>query len=172
MKKDINYDRVVFMKENTLLYRLLITISLSLTLSIFLFLVVGDYVKNKKNETPKVDTKVSTVNDFDSLNVTTIREGSGDTTISGDTLVVKYKGYLSDGTVFDQTEEGGEPFTFKLGAGQVISGWDKGLEGMAVGEIRKIEIPSSLGYGSTGRPPAIPANAGLVFEVELVSFSR
>ena len=78
---------------------------------------------------------------------------------------------LTDGTKFDSSLDRGTPFTFTLGAGQVIKGWDQGLLGACVGEKRKLLIPPELGYGATGSPPKIPANADLVFETEVTGIN-
>nr|QKY15267.1 peptidyl-prolyl cis-trans isomerase, FKBp-type (FKBP) [Polytomella parva] len=85
----------------------------------------------------------------------------------GDTIHVHYTGKLIDGTVFDSSIPRGNPFSFKLGAGQVIQGWDQGLLNACVGEKRKLKIPASLGYGARGSPPKIPGGATLIFEVEV-----
>lgn len=90
----------------------------------------------------------------------------------GDNLQMHYTGKLEDGTEFDSSIPRGSPFTFTLGAGQVIKGWDQGLLGMCEGEKRKLVIPSDLGYGSRGSPPKIPADATLIFEVELIKIDR
>ncbi len=96
--------------------------------------------------------------------------GSGREARSGDTVHVLYTGRLMNGTKFDSTDDnGGEPFKFTLGKGEVIKGWDDGVVGMKVHGKRTLRIPPSLGYGEKGSPPSIPANAGLVFDVELVS---
>lgn len=90
----------------------------------------------------------------------------------GDKVSMNYTGRLEDGTVFDSNVDPKfnhvEPFVFKLGAGQVIAGWDKGIVGMKVGEKKTLEIEPADGYGATGVPGVIPANAKLIFDVELV----
>ena len=91
---------------------------------------------------------------------------------AGDRLSMHYTGTLhADGSEFDSSITRKEPFVFTLGTGQVIKGWDQGLLNMCVGEKRKLVIPSDLGYGSRGAPPKIPADATLVFEVELLAIN-
>jgi FKBP-type peptidyl-prolyl cis-trans isomerase len=94
--------------------------------------------------------------------------GKGAEAKAGDDLDVHYVGTLTDGKEFDSSKKRGVPFSFRLGAGRVIKGWDQGVAGMKVGGKRKLVIPPSLGYGEGGSPPVIPPNATLVFEVELV----
>lgn len=94
--------------------------------------------------------------------------GEGAPAASGDTLTVHYIGTLESGQVFDDSYTRGEPFTFRLGAGTVIRGWDLGLVGMRVGGKRRLIIPPELAYGSQGRSP-IPPNATLHFEIELIA---
>jgi len=96
-----------------------------------------------------------------------LAKGQGPEAVRGKTVEVHYTGWLSDGTKFDSSV-GGEPFSFRLGAGEVIEGWDRGVAGMKVGGRRKLTLPPELGYGARGAPPAIPGNATLVFEVELL----
>jgi FKBP-type peptidyl-prolyl cis-trans isomerase FkpA len=96
--------------------------------------------------------------------------GTGDEAVAGKSVTVNYTGTLADGTVFDSTaKEGGTPFTFTLGAGNVIKGWDQGVVGMKVGGKRKLVIPPDLGYGAQGAGSTIPPNATLTFEIELLT---
>ncbi|OYD91142.1 peptidylprolyl isomerase [Nostoc sp. 'Peltigera membranacea cyanobiont' 210A] len=97
-----------------------------------------------------------------------LKEGTGATPKSGQTVEVHYVGTLEDGTKFDSSRDRGQPFSFKIGAGQVIKGWDEGLSTMKVGGLRQLIIPSELGYGARGAGGVIPPNATLVFEVELL----
>ena len=102
------------------------------------------------------------------LKMETLKPGSGAAAKAGDRVMVHYVGTLTDGKKFDSSRDRGEGFRFTLGQGQVIQGWDQGVAGMLVGEVRKLTIPPNLGYGARGFPPVIPANATLVFEVELL----
>jgi FKBP-type peptidyl-prolyl cis-trans isomerase len=97
-----------------------------------------------------------------------ITPGSGAEAKAGDTVSVHYVGTLDNGSKFDSSRDRGSPFSFSLGRGQVIKGWDVGVEGMRVGGVRKLTIPAEEGYGSRGAGGAIPPNATLVFEVELL----
>ncbi|MBI5710831.1 MAG: FKBP-type peptidyl-prolyl cis-trans isomerase [Candidatus Eisenbacteria bacterium] len=94
--------------------------------------------------------------------------GDGALAETGMSAAVHYTGWLTDGTKFDSSVDRGQPFTFRLGAGQVIRGWDEGVRGMRVGGKRKLTIPPDLGYGAAGAGGVIPPNATLVFEVELL----
>lgn len=94
--------------------------------------------------------------------------GSGAEAGTGDSLVVHYTGKFQDGSTFDSSVDRGDPIEFVLGSGDVIEGWDIGLEGMKVGGKRILTIPPELGYGPSGSPPLIPPDATLTFEVELL----
>lgn len=98
------------------------------------------------------------------------KEGTGDRNVrAGDTISVHYTGKLEDGTKFDSSIDRGTPFTFTIGQGQVIQGWEQGILSMKIGEKRTLTIPSELGYGSRGAGNVIPPNATLIFDVELIS---
>ena len=104
------------------------------------------------------------------MKIEIIKEGAGIAITNGQTATVDYVGSLTDGKVFDASKNHGTSgFSFSLGAGQVIKGWDQGVLGMKVGEVRKLTIPGELAYGANGIPNVIPANATLVFEVTLLA---
>ena len=94
--------------------------------------------------------------------------GQGREAHAGETATVHYTGTLVDGTKFDSSKDRDKPFPFRLGAGQVIKGWDEGVEGMKIGGTRKLVIPPQLAYGARGAGSAIPPNATLIFIVELL----
>ena len=103
------------------------------------------------------------------LEITDEVVGTGALAAAGDTVTVNYVGSLTDGTVFDASANHGTAgFTFTLGAGQVIKGWDEGIVGMRVGGTRKLVIPAALAYGNQAVGNVIPANSTLVFTVELL----
>ena len=101
-----------------------------------------------------------------------IKEGNGDAVRAGDKVSVHYTGWLENGKKFDSSLDRGKPFEFTVGKGQVIAGWDEGLQGMKPGGKRKLVIPPQLGYGERGAGSVIPPNAALIFEVELVKILK
>ena len=111
---------------------------------------------------------VASLSNADDLKIETVTEGSGAIAQIGQKVELHYTGKLTDGSVFDSSVKRGQPFSFTLGQGQVIKGWEEGILGMRVGEKRILTIPPDLGYGARGAGSAIPPNATLVFEVELL----
>jgi FKBP-type peptidyl-prolyl cis-trans isomerase len=125
--------------------------------------VLSTPAQEKDKEKPKVVTTAS------GLMYEDLKEGTGEAAKAGDNVEVHYTGWLKDGgKKFDSSLDRGKPFSFKLGAGMVIKGWDEGVAGMKTGGKRKLTIPAKLGYGERGAGTAIPPNADLVFEVELL----
>jgi FKBP-type peptidyl-prolyl cis-trans isomerase FkpA len=102
------------------------------------------------------------------LQIETVKAGTGNEATAGRRVTVHYVGTLTNGSKFDSSRDRGEGFQFTLGKGEVIKGWDQGVAGMKIGEVRKLTIPPELGYGARGFPPVIPGNSTLVFEVELL----
>ena len=121
--------------------------------------------KEKTEETAQGAPEVGTAT---GLKQQDLKVGDGPEAVSGKTVDVHYTGWLEDGTKFDSSLDRGEPFSFRLGAGQVIEGWDQGVAGMKVGGKRKLTIPPDLAYGQEGAGGVIPPGATLVFEVELL----
>src|SRR4051812_3386334 len=121
---------------------------------------------SRGDDKPKQEQKVHTTNS--GLKYTEETVGTGKEAKSGDTVEVHYTGWLKDGTKFDSSKDRGRPFVFPLGAKKVIAGWDEGVAGMKEGGKRKLIVPPALGYGEKGFPGAIPPNAELTFEVELI----
>jgi len=102
------------------------------------------------------------------LKYTDQQVGTGEEAKAGKTVSVHYTGWLENGTKFDSSHDRKQPFSFSLGAGQVIKGWDEGVQGMKIGGKRRLTIPASIGYGARGAGGVIPPNATLIFEVELL----
>jgi FKBP-type peptidyl-prolyl cis-trans isomerase len=102
------------------------------------------------------------------LEIEEVVVGDGASATTGQKVTVHYTGWLTDGGKFDSSKDRNAPFVFSLGRGQVISGWDEGVQGMKVGGTRKLTIPPALGYGTRGAGGVIPPDATLVFEVELL----
>ena len=112
---------------------------------------------------------MTTVTTASGLMIEELALGEGDTAKSGDQVTVHYTGWLTNGRKFDSSLDRRDPFSFSLGRGNVIAGWDEGVAGMKVGGKRKLTIPPEMAYGSRGAGGVIPPNATLVFEVELLA---
>jgi FKBP-type peptidyl-prolyl cis-trans isomerase len=106
---------------------------------------------------------------MDKLQIKDLVVGTGTEAKAGDMVSVQYVGTLDNGNKFDSSYDRNQPFSFQLGVGQVIQGWDQGVAGMKVGGKRELVIPGDLGYGANGHPPVIPPNATLHFTVELLA---
>ena len=109
---------------------------------------------------------------YDGLQYWDITVGTGTQANSGKTVTVNYTGWLTNGKKFDSSVDRGTPFKFKLGAMQVIKGWDEGVAGMKIGGKRQLKIPPELGYGAQGAGGVIPPNSTLIFDVELLDVSK
>ncbi len=129
---------------------------------------------NQSSTTTTMNPKETTT--ADGLKITVVKEGTGAGAVQGDTVSVNYTGSFPGGAAFDSNVDPKfshvEPFSFVLGSGMVIKGWDEGVLGMKTGEKRHLVIPASLGYGAAGAGGVIPPNAVLEFDVEVVSISH
>ncbi len=119
-----------------------------------------------------VNKDAKTITTPSGLKYTILKAGKGATPKPGQTVVVHYTGTLTNGKKFDSSRDKGQPFSFIVGQGQVIPGWDEALGTMKVGERRKLTIPPKLGYGAAGAGGVIPPNATLIFDVELLKISN
>ena len=142
--------------------RLTAAVLVALGLAGFAALADDKDAKDKEKDDAKTVTTKSGLKYID------LKEGTGDKAQAGDAVEVHYTGWLKDGTKFDSSKDRDKPFTFKLGARQVIKGWDEGVAGMGVGGKRKLIIPADLAYGKRGAGGAIPPDAELTFDVELL----
>jgi len=134
---------------------------LFIALAVFIVAVIAYFAFQSIGKTEQITTSSGLV-------IEDLVVGSGAEAKTGDMVSVHYTGTLITGEKFDSSLDRGTPFSFTLGAGEVIKGWDEGVAGMKVGGKRKLTIPPELGYGASGYPPVIPQNATLIFEVELV----
>jgi len=124
--------------------------------------VVGYLILNRSGQ---VGAEITTAS---GLKYTDQVVGTGATPQKGQTVTVNYTGTLENGKKFDSSFDHGRPADFRIGVGSVIKGWDEGLMTMKVGGKRRLVIPSKLGYGPEGRPPDIPGNSTLIFDIELL----
>ncbi len=124
-----------------------------------------------ENVTVSAEPVTNTNSNNNKMNIEILKTGEGAAAKNGDKVTVNYVGTLTNGTKFDSSIDRGQPFSFTLGAGQVIKGWDQGVLGMKVGEKRKLTIPSDLAYGSQGAGSVIPPDATLIFEIDLLKIN-
>ncbi len=161
--------------------KLSVTLCLS-AVSLSVFAGCGGEDTAKKQTEPKQattdtrgNTKVTRHRMPSGLEYEILREGSGSSPVTGKRVTVHYTGWLNQGgqpgTQFDSSFSRNRPFTFEIGRGQVIRGWDDGVMGMKVGEKRRLFIPSAMGYGARGAGPVIKPNSDLIFDVELLEVS-
>jgi FKBP-type peptidyl-prolyl cis-trans isomerase len=140
---------------------------------IMAYIIWEQYISaTQKTVYPNLIENNNMENNKEKLIIKTTKEGTGDAAVSGDVVSVHYTGKFINGTKFDSSVDRGTPFSFTLGAGQVIKGWDQGVLGMKVGEKRTLTIPPDLAYGAAGIPGAIPANSILIFDVELLGITK
>ncbi|MFA5745169.1 MAG: FKBP-type peptidyl-prolyl cis-trans isomerase [Candidatus Paceibacterota bacterium] len=153
-----------------------IAVAVALVVIVFFFVFNGMSIFSgltTTTETTTNQTASTIMSDVTELQMTDEIIGTGTVAAAGDTVTVQYVGTLTDGTVFDASEKhSADGFTFNLGAGQVIKGWDQGVAGMKEGGKRKLVIPASLAYGDHAVGNIIPANSTLIFEVELLKVQK
>ncbi|MBD3226325.1 MAG: FKBP-type peptidyl-prolyl cis-trans isomerase [Caldithrix sp.] len=129
----------------------------------------GNEAARKKANTKDFSIPEDAVTTESGLKYVELKEGSGDQPQTGQKVVVHYTGWTMDGKKFDSSVDKGQPFSFTIGKGEVIAGWDEGISTMKEGGKRRLFIPSELAYGERGIPGVIPPNAMLVFDAELLS---
>ena len=151
-----------------------------LAILLIVIAVVAIYLSLPKNNTTMTaslnqNQQSQTSFNIQGMKVEILRQGTGEGAKAGDNISVNYTGTLPDGTKFDSSVDPSfghvAPFSYTLGQNQVIQGWELGLLGMKVGEKRRLTIPPELGYGAAGRPPVIPPNATLIFEIDMLSIN-
>ncbi len=143
--------------------KIILILTIVVALIIVVFIVSTNRTKSS-DMSKQTDTQPTPASQ---LKIEDIIIGTGNEVASGSSVIIHYKGTLSDGSTFDSSYERGEPFETKIGVGQVIQGWDEGVIGMKAGGKRKLTIPPEMGYGDQAVGP-IPANSTLIFEVELI----
>jgi FKBP-type peptidyl-prolyl cis-trans isomerase len=151
--------------------QIILAASLALAASVLFAQTAAQKPKAAVVPNTKAPTKVTGdgTTTADGLQYWDIKVGTGQTAKAGDHVKVHYTGWLTTGKKFDSSVDAHSPFDFTIGKGDVIKGWDEGVAGMKVGGKRQLRIPPDLGYGATGSPGAIPPNATLIFDVQLLA---
>ena len=139
-------------------------------IAIVMFVAIALFAQSGKKPDNSSPTKVTGegTKTADGLQYWDIKVGTGPTATAGQTAKVHYTGWLTNGKKFDSSVDAGKPFDFRIGNGDVIKGWEEGVSGMKVGGKRQLRIPSELAYGKQGYPGVIPANATLIFDIQLL----
>lgn len=143
-------------------------ITVGLLVIVFIVIIISIINAKNSNNPKTMNTTTSNQGKSSKLKIEDLKIGRGVAVKSGDTILIHYRGTLTNGTEFDSSYKRNEPFETAIGVGRVIEGWDKGVIGMKVGGKRKLTIPPDMGYGSQGAGDAIPPNSTLIFEVELM----
>lgn len=164
---------------NTVVITLLVILALGYgAMEIFDLSIISN--KNSENMSEQQDSEENTnpnaanlPAEITELAAQIIQEGTGEAQVQvGDKITVHYTGILTNGTKFDSSVDRGQPFSLTIGVGQVIPGWDQGVVGMKVGEIRRLFIPAQFAYGEAGVPGTIPPNSPLIFDIQLISIDE
>ncbi len=169
--KENNMDK----NQNSMIIPVVISLILVFGLAIGIFVFLNKEGSSLPNTVVQdninlEESNMTNIEDFSELEIAILKEGAGVEATAGNIVSVHYVGTLSNGSKFDSSRDRGEPFSFTLGEGRVIEGWEQGVLGMKIGEVRELKIPSAMGYGEYGSGP-IPGNAGLIFEVELLEIN-
>ncbi len=136
---------------------------------IFVLIFVFFFVAQNQNQ-KETEEASSFIEKIEGLDIVVVEEGEGASVKTGDSIDIHYVGKLEDGKIFDSSRERKKPYNFTIGEGEVIKGWEKGVIGMKVGEIRVLTISPELGFGSRSQGP-IPPNSTLIYEIELMSIN-
>ena len=169
-----NSDLIIKIMEKNKMNIVISVVIFLAVIAVLVFITINN--KGEESSLNLGEEKTMQTQELEGLNITIIKEGTGEASKSGDTVAMNYTGKLVDGTVFDSNVDPKfnhvEPFVFTIDGGQVIKGWDVGVAGMKVGEKRILEIKPEYAYGATGAGGIIPPNATITFEVELLEIIK
>ena len=150
---------------------IIILVIVLILIAVGVYFLVQPKASTNQGQPQNQNQQTSTSYDIQGMKVEILKQGTGEGAKVGDNIVVNYVGTLTDGTKFDSSIDRNQPFPYTLGQNMVIKGWELGLLGMKVGEKRRLTIPPELAYGPDGRPPVIPQNATLIFEIDMLSIN-